>query len=125
MCIRDRDTADGQQFLDGLADGAEAVIEGLIWVFDIASSVYRFFSDNWDTLGPIFTGIAVAVGIMSAAFTVYSTVMTIVNAVMAASPITWIILAVVALIAVITAVIVWLVKLWQTNIDFKVGVIRI
>lgn len=119
------DTADGRQFLDGLADGAEAVIEGLIWVFDIASSVYRFFSDNWDTLGPIFTGIAVAVGIMSAAFTVYSTVMTIVNAVMAASPITWIILAVVALIAVITAVIVWLVKLWQTNIDFKVGVIRI
>lgn len=47
------------------------------------------------------------------------------NTALLASPVTWIIIAVIALIAIITALVLWIIKLWNTNIDFRVGVIRI
>lgn len=47
------------------------------------------------------------------------------NTALLANPITWIIIAVIALIAIIIALVLWITKLWNTNIDFKVGVIRI
>ncbi len=47
------------------------------------------------------------------------------NAALLANPVTWIILAIVALIAIIIALSIWLYRLWQTNIDFRVGVIGV
>ena len=47
------------------------------------------------------------------------------NAALLANPITWVVIAVVALIAAFVALSIWLYKLWQTNIDFRVGVISV
>lgn len=47
------------------------------------------------------------------------------NTALLANPVTWIIIAVIALIAIIIALVLWIIKLWNTNIDFRVGVIRI
>lgn len=47
------------------------------------------------------------------------------NTALLASPVTWIILAIAALIAIMVALGLYIRKLWQTNIDFKVGVISI
>jgi hypothetical protein len=50
---------------------------------------------------------------IAAALSVFSTVMGIVNAVMAASPVTWIVLAIVAAIAALVAIIVVVIKYWD------------
>lgn len=47
------------------------------------------------------------------------------NAAMLANPITIVILAIVALIAIVIGLSVWIYRLWQTNIDFRVGVIQV
>lgn len=47
------------------------------------------------------------------------------NTALLANPITWIIILIIALIAIIVALVLWIIKLWNTNIDFRVGVIRI
>ena len=47
------------------------------------------------------------------------------NAAMLANPTTWVVLGIIALIAIIVALSIWLYKLWQTNVDFKVGVMQV
>lgn len=100
--------------------------------------VLTWIADNWElvsTLAAIILGIATALG-------VFSTVMGIVNAVMMASPITWIVLAIVAAIAALVAIIVVVIKHWdeikaatlkvwetiknaiKTAIDFIVGLFQ-
>lgn len=81
-----------------LGDIAEAIGKVISWIVD-----------NWDlvsTLAIIITGIAVALG-------VFSTAMGIVNAVMAASPVTWIVLAIVAAITALVVIIVLVIKYWD------------
>ena len=62
--------------------------------------------DNIDIIAPIVLTIV-------GALTVFSTVMGIVNAVMLASPVTWIVLAIVAALAALVAIIVIVVKHWD------------
>jgi hypothetical protein len=62
--------------------------------------------DNIDIIAPIVLTIV-------GALTVFSTVMGIVNAVMLASPVTWIVLAIVAALAALVAIIVLVVKHWD------------
>lgn len=83
--------------------------EALSGVGDAIGKVITWIADNWDwisTLAVIITGIAVALG-------VFSTAMGIVNAVMMASPVTWIVLAIVAAIAALVAIIVLVIKHWD------------
>ena len=68
--------------------------------------VITWFIDNIDILGPIILGVV-------GALTLFSVTMGIVNAVMMASPITWIVLAIVAAITVLITIIVLLVKNWD------------
>lgn len=77
-----------------------------------------WIADNWEfltTLGAIILGIATAISVVS-------TVMTVVNAVMLASPVTWIVLGIVAAIAALTAGIIVCVKHWE---DIKATVSRV
>lgn len=86
-----------------------SISETLIKVGDAIGKVIGWIADNWElvsTLAIIIAGIA-------AALTVFSTVMGIVNAVMAASPVTWIVLAIVAAIAALVAIIVVVIKHWD------------
>lgn len=126
------DTADGQMLFNGIATGAGMVVDALIWIAELAGSVYTFFTDNWSAAAPILGGIATALGLIAAALLVYKTVTLIaaaaqwvMNSAMLANPITWIVLAVIVLIAIIVALTLWIMDLWKTNIDFKVGVIKI
>ena len=68
--------------------------------------VITWVIDNMDVLAPI---ILTVVG----ALTIFSTTMGIVNAVMMASPVTWIVLAIVAALTALVAIIVLVVKNWE------------
>lgn len=95
----------GEQLEQTLNDIAEAIGNVLSWIID-----------NWDlvsTIAVIILGIA-------AALTVFSTVMGIVNAVMMASPVTWIVLGIVAAIAALVAIIVLVIKYWDEIAAFGV-----
>lgn len=95
-----------QTFMDEHGDEIKTVLE------DIATAIGKvitFIVDNWElisTLGTIILAIA-------AALSVFSTVMGIVNAVMLASPVTWIVLAIVAAIAALVAIIVVCITHWD------------
>ena len=92
-----------------------AIQETLTKVADAIGSVINWIVSNWDfvsTLAVIITSIAVALG-------VFSTAMGIVNAVMAASPVTWIVLGIVAALAALIAIIVVVIKHWD---DIKTAV---
>lgn len=86
-----------------------SIKEALSGVGEAVGKVITWIADNWQlvsTLAAIITGIAVALG-------VFSTVMGIVNAVMMASPVTWIVLAIVAALAALIAIIVLVIKNWD------------
>lgn len=92
-----------------------AIQETLTKVADAIGSVINWIVSNWDfvsTLAIIITGIAVALG-------VFSTAMGIVNAVMTASPVTWIVLGIVAALGALIAIIVVVIKHWD---DIKTAV---
>ena len=84
--------------------------EALEGVGEKIGKVINWIADNW---GLISTLAAIVLGI-AAALSVFSTVMGIVNAVMLASPVTWIVLAIVAALAALVAIIVVVVKNWDT-----------
>ena len=84
------------------------------WIFDTVASIYNFISSNWSLIAPIVWGIAAAflvmktplmmvaiwTGICTAATKLWTAAQAVFNAVMAANPITLVVLAVIALVAV-------------------------
>lgn len=95
-----------QEFMDNHGTKLE---ETLNKIAEAIGNVLNWVINNWDlvsTIAVIILGIA-------AALTVFSTVMGIVNAVMMASPVTWIVLAIVAAIAALVAIIVVVIKYWD------------
>lgn len=80
--------------------------EFLVNVLEKAQPLIDWVVENFDLIAPIILGIV-------AALTVFSTTMGIVNAVMMASPVTWIVLGIVAAIAALIAIIVLVVKNWD------------
>lgn len=86
-----------------------AIKEALGEIATAIGNVLEWVIDNWDLVSTIGTVILV----IAAALSVFSTVMGIVNAVMLASPITWIVLAIVAALAALIAIIVLVVNHWD------------
>lgn len=82
----------GKEFIVGVLEKAQPLID---WVIN-----------NFDVIAPIILGIV-------SALTVFSVTMGIVNAVMMASPVTWIVLGIVAAIATLVAIIVIVVNKWD------------
>ena len=84
------------------------------WIFDKVADIFNFISDNWGLIAPILWGIAAAflvlkaplmavaiwTGICTAATKLWTAAQAVFNAVMAANPITLVVLAVIALVAV-------------------------
>ncbi|MFV0497493.1 MAG: tape measure protein [Candidatus Fimivivens sp.] len=144
-------TVEGAQALDAIANGVSAIVSGMMWLGDTAGSVFVMLHDNWGTVEPILWGITTAIVGLNAAMLIYKgiTVATAaitavlkahqmlatgatvaqtaaqwgLNAAMLANPMTWVVIAIVAVIAALVALGVWLYRLWQNNIDFRVGVI--
>lgn len=97
----------GPALKDALTEIGEAVGKVITWI-----------ADNW---GLVSTLAAIVLGI-AAALSVFSTVMGIVNAVMLASPVTWIVLAIVAALAALVAIIVVVIKHWD---DIKAATLKV
>ena len=91
-----------EKHLPGIADALSGVGTAI-------GEVMKWIADNWELVSTLAT-IVLAI---AAALTVFSTVMGIVNAVMTASPITWIVLAIVAALAAPVAIIVVVIKNWE------------
>lgn len=91
-----------------------AIQEALGDVGTKIGEVITWIADNWDLLVNLGTVILV----VAAACSVFSTALGIVNAVMYASPITWIIAAIVALIAVIALCVIYWDEIKAAIVDF-------
>lgn len=85
------------------------ISESLGKIGEAVGKVLGFIFDNWELVSTL----AIVIGAISAALAIFSTVMGVVNAVMMASPVTWIVLAIVAAIAALIAIIVLVIKYWD------------
>ena len=81
-------------------------------VGEAIGKVISWIADNWELVSTL----AIIIGGISAALSVFATVMGIVNAVM--SPVTVVVLAIVAAIALLTAGIILLIKYWDNVVAF-------
>lgn len=121
-----------QNFLAGIINGIFLIIDGLMWMLEIASGVFTFMMDNWSWLGPIILGVVGAIALynivlgISKGITLATTAVQYamafaqillgkataasaaaqwgLNAAMLASPVTWIVLALLAVVAVLRIV---------------------
>ena len=92
------------------------------------TSMLSGFNELMRILSPFTPIIATALGILTAlaaALLLVTAAQWAWNAAQAMNPINWIIIAVIALIIVLAFLIAWIIDVWKTNIDFRVGVIGI
>ena len=97
------------QLSEFIQNYAPKIKEALTELATKIGNVMKWLIDNWDlvsTIGAIILGVA-------AALTVFSTAMTVVNFVMNASKVTWIVLGIVAAITALVAAIVLVIKNWD------------
>jgi tape measure domain-containing protein len=123
---------DFQLFAANAVSAFATVVEWLLNILELASSIAAFISDNWSIIEPIVLGIATALGLYTAALIANNVVQGIsaamagvkaaadmmqagatftataaqygLNAALMACPLTWIILLIIVLIAIIYAV---------------------
>lgn len=79
----------------------------------------------WNEVGAAGKVLLAVIGAIVAGIVIWVAVQKILNVALTANPVGALVMAIVALIAIITAVVLWIKKLWQTNMDFKYGVIKI
>jgi len=79
----------------------------------------------WDEVGTAGKALLAIIGAIVAGIVIWIAVQQILNVALTANPIGLVIMAIAALIAIIAAVIVWTMKMWKTNMDFKYGIIKI
>lgn len=92
----------------------------LLIVAAVALAIYA-----WNNLGEAGKILAIIIGAIVGAILLWIAVQNILNLVLTANPIGVIIMAIAALIAIVIAIVIWIMKLWETNMDFKYGVIKI
>lgn len=94
---------------DFVNDYSPEIKDALKTIGELIGNVLKFIFDNWELL----SNLAIVIGAVCVALTLFSTVMAVVNAVMLASPVTWIVLGIVAAITAVGAAIVLVVKYWD------------
>jgi tape measure domain-containing protein len=92
----------------------------LLIVAAVALAIYA-----WNNMGEAGKILAIIIGAIIAVIVIWIAVQKILNLVLTANPIGVIIMAIAALIAIVIAIVLWIMKLWETNMDFKYGVIKI
>lgn len=88
---------------------APQIKDALSGIGEAIGKVIGWLADNWE----LVSNLAIVIGAICIALSTFSTVMAIVNAVMLASPVTWVVLAIVAAIAALVAIIVFCIKYWD------------
>ena len=94
------ESIDWQPLMDALSTIGEVVGIVALEILNGLVDIFKWLVEN-PIVAEILLAIAVAIGIVSTAITIWSTVQGILNAILLASPITWIIVAITALIAII------------------------
>lgn len=102
--------AKAEEVLNGVANAMGTVVDFATRVYDVASNVYSFFSDNWSTIAPIIGGVAAAFVAFKIATLAAAAAQWIMNLSMAACPITWIAIGIGLLVAALIATIVHIIK---------------
>lgn len=92
----------------------------LLIVAAVALAIYA-----WNNMGEVGKILAIIIGAIIGAILLWIAVQNILNLALTANPIGVIIMAIAALIAIVIAIVIWIMKLWETNMDFKYGVIKI
>ena len=103
--IEDAAAAAGS-FIEGAADDVAE------WISNLIPKIIDAVKWIRNNMG-LIKGIATAIGIVAAALGVLNTVLAIQSAIMAANPVTWIVLGIIAAIAALIAIIVVCVKHWD------------
>lgn len=93
-----------QPLIDALSQIGMSVGTIALEILNGLVSVFKWLVEN-PIVAEILLAIAIAIGVVSTAISIWSTVQAILNSVLMASPITWIIVAITALIAVIVLLI--------------------
>lgn len=142
-----------QIFVNNTLIGFNQLANAALVTMDVLITAVNWTAENWSWLAPIIFTVVGAmtaynvVAAITAGLIAYNTFqetlaaaskMTLAgatftataaqwgfNAALWANPMTWVVLVVVALIAALIALGMWIYDLWQTNIDFRVGVIQI
>ena len=86
----------------------------------VAAAVYL-----WQNFGVAGKILAVILGVLAGVIVVATIAQYAFNASLWACPLVWIIALIVAVIAIIVVLVLWIMDLWETNMDFKYGVIKI
>ena len=79
----------------------------------------------WNEVGTAGKVLLAVIGAIVTGIVIWIAVQQILNAALTANPIGVLIMAIAALIAIIAAVVIWIMKMWKTNMDFKYGIIKI
>lgn len=94
-----------EPFISQLVTGLRPVVDAVVKAFDKLLEKLQPVSDWFKEHPTVIQAIGTAIGIVTVALTAFSVVMAVVNAVMLASPFTWIVIGIVALIAAIVLII--------------------
>ena len=86
----------------------------------VAAAVYL-----WQNLGVAGKILAIILGVLAGVIIVATIAQHAFNASLWACPLVWIIALIVAVIAIIVVLVLWIMDLWETNLDFKYGIIKI
>ena len=86
----------------------------------VAAAVYL-----WQNLGVAGKILAVILGVLAGVIVIATIAQYAFNTALWACPLVWIIAAIIAVIAIIVVLVLWIIDLWETNMDFKYGVIKI
>lgn len=107
----------GIRFGNNLSQAIQQAAEMADTLLTAMSSVYNFVSANWSTIEPIMWGVVGVMGAYLAVTKAITIAETIKNAVMRANP--YILIA-----TLVIGLIIWMVRLWQTNDKFAAGLMR-
>lgn len=86
----------------------------------VAAAVYL-----WQNFGIVGKILAVILGVLAGVIVVATIAQYAFNTALWACPLVWIIALIVAVIAIFAVLILWIMDLWETNMDFKYGIIKI
>lgn len=117
MPIAEELMAELTPIIEDAAAAAASFIEGAAddiaeWISNLIPKIIDAVKWIRNNMG-LIKGIATAIGIVAAALGVLNTVLAIQSAIMAANPVTWIVLGIIAAIAALIAIIVLCVKHWD------------
>lgn len=84
-----------------MANGISSLVEPAVQVLDTMAKAGGFVADNWSNIGPIFYGVAAAIGVYTSATWAHTIAQVALNTALWSSPLTWIAIGIGTIVAAI------------------------